>query len=109
MSNLRSSVGPLVRRDQNDPGEHDDLSALSVLSACRDSGVAVPQQLAVIGVDDLPASALAAPALTTVAMDLTVPAHVLAAHILKAAGAPSRLSGDDGHSPIFTLVQRNTT
>ena len=51
-----------------------DEVALAILAGARQLGVAVPDDLAVIGVDDIPAAALAAPPLTTVAGDITVTA-----------------------------------
>lgn len=43
-----------------------DLSALATLEAAAELGVAVPEQLSVVGFDNIPESALAHPALTTV-------------------------------------------
>lgn len=51
-----------------------DEVALAILAGARQLGVAVPDDLAVIGVDDIPAAALAAPPLTTVASNITVTA-----------------------------------
>lgn len=45
---------------------YNDDVALRVLAAARRSGIRVPEDLAVIGVDDLPFAALCVPALTTV-------------------------------------------
>lgn len=49
---------------------YNDEIALAVLAGARRSGVAVPRELAVIGVDDTPVAALAEPPLTTVVTDL---------------------------------------
>lgn len=43
-----------------------DLSALATLEAARELGIDVPGQLSVVGFDNIPESALASPALTTV-------------------------------------------
>lgn len=43
-----------------------DMQALGVLRAAREAGVAVPQELSVVGYDDLPLAEWVAPALTTV-------------------------------------------
>ena len=43
-----------------------DLMALGVLSALRAAGLRAPDDLAVMGFDDLPAASLVSPALTTV-------------------------------------------
>jgi LacI family transcriptional regulator len=48
-----------------------DLMAIGALDAAREAGVAVPGQLAVVGVDDIEAAALVNPSLTTV----RIPAH----------------------------------
>src|SRR5450755_2432238 len=46
---------------------YNDETGLAVLAGMRTQGVTAPQDLAVIGVDDIPAARLNAPALTTVA------------------------------------------
>lgn len=85
-----------------------DLAAMAVLAAARDEGIAVPADLAVIGVDDLTASALTTPPLTTITMNLAVPARTLAMRVLGTAGAAgSRPVITD--EPVLTLLQRATT
>ena len=89
-----------------------DLLALAVLASCRTQHIAVPDDLALIGVDDLPVSSLAAPALTTIGMDLTVPAGNLTARILSMAGAPApapAAPSGPGAGDILAVVQRETT
>ena len=87
-----------------------DLIALAVLASCRTQRIAIPDDLALIGVDDLPVSSLAVPALTTIGMDLTAAAGNLTAGILATVGAPvpaapSRPDVGD----ILALIQRETT
>ena len=48
----------------------DDLTALGAIRALTKAGVKVPEQCSVIGFDDVPLSALAAPSLTTVRQPL---------------------------------------
>jgi LacI family transcriptional regulator len=48
-----------------------DIQAIGVLSECRDAGIAVPEQMSVVGFDDLPIAQYITPTLTTV----RVPAH----------------------------------
>lgn len=43
-----------------------DVSAMGVLRAAREAGMSVPRDLSVVGFDNIPESALATPALTTV-------------------------------------------
>ncbi len=45
---------------------YNDLTALGVLAAAAEAGVAVPQQLSVVGIDNLPFGNLSVPRLTTV-------------------------------------------
>ncbi len=46
-----------------------DLIALGAMHALRDKGIDIPEAVAVIGFDDMPAASLANPPLTTVAQD----------------------------------------
>jgi len=45
---------------------YNDLVAVGALQACRDLGVRVPDDLAIVGCDDIPLASLVTPALTTV-------------------------------------------
>ncbi|MEU6225620.1 LacI family DNA-binding transcriptional regulator [Streptomyces sp. NPDC047042] len=87
-----------------------DLIALAVLASCRTQHIDIPNDLALIGVDDLPVSSLAVPALTTIGMDLTTAAGNLTAGILTAVGAPAP-AAPRGHAAgdILALIQRETT
>ncbi|AVV44863.1 LacI family transcriptional regulator [Streptomyces sp. P3] len=87
-----------------------DLIALAVLASCRTQHIDVPDDLALIGVDDLPVSSLAVPALTTIRMDLTVAAGNLTTSILSLAGAPAPAAPSaPGADDILAVVQRETT
>jgi DNA-binding LacI/PurR family transcriptional regulator len=57
-----------------------DLQAMGVLRAARELNIAVPEQLSVVGYDDLPMAAWLTPALTTVHQPLFEMAET-AAHI----------------------------
>ena len=46
---------------------YNDLMAIGLLAGLRELGIEVPDELSVVGIDDTPLSALARPALTTVA------------------------------------------
>lgn len=84
-----------------------DLVGLAVLAGARSVGVTVPTDLAVIGVDDLPAAALAEPRLTTIAFDTTVSASALAGRVLAEAGVPAPPPAQLG--PALRLVPGGTT
>lgn len=49
---------------------YNDMTAIGVLAAVRQAGIAVPRDLAVVGFDDVPYAAYVVPALTTVAQPL---------------------------------------
>jgi DNA-binding LacI/PurR family transcriptional regulator len=63
---------------------YNDEVALAVLAGLRAHGLRAPQDVAVIGVDDIPAARLAAPALTTVWQAVDAQASYLAAAVLAA-------------------------
>ncbi|MGY1770922.1 substrate-binding domain-containing protein [Blastococcus sp. SYSU D00813] len=58
---------------------HDDVAALAVLAGLRAAGLSAPRDLAVVGVGDSPAAALADPPLTMVAVDAQATARHVAA------------------------------
>ena len=43
-----------------------DLMAIGALGAARELGLAIPDQLAIVGYDDIPAAAISYPPLTTI-------------------------------------------
>ena len=49
---------------------YNDMTAIGLLSAARNTGVASPRDLAVVGFDDIPLAAHVAPALTTIAQPM---------------------------------------
>jgi DNA-binding LacI/PurR family transcriptional regulator len=63
---------------------YNDETALAVLAGLRVHGLAAPTGLAVVGVDDIPAAALADPPLTTVVVDLLGSAEHIAHSIVAA-------------------------
>ena len=69
-----------------------DLSALGVLRAAREAGLRVPEDLSVVGFDDIPLAAWITPALTTVRQPLTEMAAVAVSTLLEGAegGEPPR-------------------
>jgi DNA-binding LacI/PurR family transcriptional regulator len=79
---------------------YNDEVALAVLAGMRRRGLAAPADLAVIGVDDIPAARLAAPALTTVTTDqAAVAAHLSATVVAAINGRP------EPRIPMPDLVQ----
>ena len=72
---------------------HNDLSAIGAMQASLDSGLRIPQDVAVVGFDDIPAAAHTQPQLTTVHQPLRemgeAAARALLAH-LEGTPLPSR-------------------
>jgi len=80
---------------------YNDEVGLAVLAGLREQGLAVPQDVAVIGVDDVPAAALAEPPLSSVDQAIERQAAYLAACTLAALDGvqpPSR--PDDLHTVV---------
>jgi len=86
-----------------------DTLAHGVLAACAQAGLRVPEDVAVAGFDDLPASAVTAPSLTSVAL----PGDALgraAAHRLLALIAPDDAAPEEAPGPLAaTLTVRAST
>lgn len=60
-----------------------DLIAIGVLRALRDSNIPIPQQIAVVGFDNVPVAGFATPALTTVKQDTILAGEILVDSLLK--------------------------
>lgn len=65
-----------------------DQMAVGVLRAARDAGLALPEQLSVIGVDDIPLAAFFAPPLTTVRQDFAAIGRRAAELLIRAVEEP---------------------
>ena len=69
---------------------YNDEVALAVLGAAHSEGIGVPDDLAIIGVDDLHAGRLVVPALTTVVQAVELEAQYLAARVLQDPAGPTQ-------------------
>lgn len=67
-----------------------DLVAVGVIQACQEAGKHVPQDIAVVGVDDIPLATVVRPQLTTVGVNLQAVGRMAIEAILK------MIRGDDG-------------
>src|SRR5205823_5770992 len=88
---------------------YNDLMALGVLSRLADRQVAVPQEMSVVGFDNLLYAAVCAPPLTTVAMPMESGGRAAVDLLLARVGAV-----DDGHGGLYrelttNLIVRATT
>ncbi|WP_218355205.1 LacI family DNA-binding transcriptional regulator [Alteromonas lipotrueiana] len=61
-----------------------DLIAIGVLDAIRDAGLKVPEDIAVVGYDNIPVSAYTSPGLTTVRQNTTKAGELLVNTLIKA-------------------------
>ncbi|MBE7163220.1 MAG: substrate-binding domain-containing protein, partial [Williamsia herbipolensis] len=76
-----------------------DLLALGVLRAATTDGVAVPREMAVVGVDDIPFARIFAPSLTSVSLRARTRGRLAARLLLDRMGDPSRAPRDVSVSP----------
>jgi LacI family transcriptional regulator len=82
---------------------YNDLMALGVLSRLADRQVAVPQEMSVVGFDNLLYAAVCAPPLTTVAMPMEAGGRAAVDLLLGRVGAAS----DDGHGGLYRELSTN--
>lgn len=85
----------------------DDELAFAVLAALDRMRVAVPDDVAVIGVDDIPLAKYAIPALTTLRLDTKALGASLATELLRAMGR--ELPPPSPEAVSYQLVQRSST
>lgn len=88
---------------------HNDLIALGILDRLRQRGTAVPQQLSVVGFDDIPGATQVSPALTTV----SVPLRLLGRAAVDLLIDPDRPAQDDAAEratimPVSLVVRDST-
>lgn len=84
---------------------YNDEVAFAVLAGARTVGLAVPDDLAVVGVDDVPLAALSAPPLTTVTQSMDREASYLAGRVLAALDGENAPKRPDDRP---TLVERDS-
>jgi DNA-binding LacI/PurR family transcriptional regulator len=85
---------------------YNDDVALAVLAGMRRHGLTAPRDLAVIGVDDIPAAALTEPTLTTIMVDELVTARYVTDRLVASlAGKPPPLRPESG---AISVVRRDS-
>ncbi|EJL27512.1 transcriptional regulator [Caulobacter sp. AP07] len=98
LESAEAAVGALVRRRTPFDGvfASSDLIALGAIRALRRAGMSVPEDVSVVGYDDMLLSRLSTPALSTIKQDTYKAGRLLVARVLDAAGdhRPERLSTD---------------
>ena len=74
-----------------------DLIAFGALKCLRKSGVRVPQEISVVGFDDLPAATYFSPSLTTIRQDTLLAAEALVKNLI------GLINGEKVHSHQLPL------
>ncbi|UQN28666.1 LacI family DNA-binding transcriptional regulator [Brachybacterium kimchii] len=88
---------------------YNDLQALGLLVAALRSGIRVPQELQVIGHDDIPLSRLVGAGLTTVAAPKREQGRVAVDRIVRRIRQPSSVKGPvEGALPVRLVVRGST-
>ncbi|MDG9724365.1 LacI family DNA-binding transcriptional regulator [Streptomyces sp. DH41] len=100
------AVGEWTRRSVTAVCAFNDEVALAVLAGMRVRGLSAPEDVAVVGVDDVPVAAVAAPSLTTVAFDLKGAGHQLAAAVVAGLAQGDPHIGRSGAQP--RLIRRQS-
>jgi DNA-binding LacI/PurR family transcriptional regulator len=80
-----------------------DILAMGVIHAAFETGVAVPEQLSIVGFDDLSLAAAAVPSLTTLQMPIT---EIVSAGVELAIGHPDRASDGVEDAPYIVFQPR---
>ncbi|MBN9171821.1 MAG: LacI family DNA-binding transcriptional regulator [Microbacterium sp.] len=84
-----------------------DQMAIGVLSALRERGLRVPEDVSVVGFDDVPEAAYLLPSLTTVRQDFAALGGLIMQKVLVAGEGPESIAED---TPLATrLVIRDST
>ena len=98
LESAEAAVNSLVRRKVAFDAifASSDLIALGAIRALRRTGVRVPEDVSVVGYDDMLLSRLSTPALSTIKQDTQKAGRLLVARVLDASGdhRPERLSTD---------------
>ncbi len=87
---------------------YSDIVALGAMKAIRDAGHRIPDEIAVVGFDDIEEGRFSTPALTTVAPDKAEFGRLLVS-LLIARIDGSRTGAGERFEPPFQLVVRRST
>lgn len=74
-----------------------DLTAVGAMQALLDNGIRVPDQIAVVGYDNIPISRFTSPALTTVAQNTLLAGEALVENLLR------QINGEEVHSQLMPI------
>ena len=86
-----------------------DLTAIGAMGAIAEAGLRVPEDISVIGFDDIQLSAYTAPPLTTVRLPRAEIARAAIDSLLSARGVDGKLRKGEAYSVAPSLVERKST
>lgn len=86
-----------------------DISAIGAICAIRETGLRVPEDISVVGFDDVPSAAFQNPALTTIRQPLQTMGTLAVKHLLQRIKDKSTSSAADVITVQPELVIRNST
>jgi DNA-binding LacI/PurR family transcriptional regulator len=91
LESAETAVSRLLRRGAAFDGivAASDLIALGAIRALRRVGLSVPEDVSVVGYDDMLLSRLSTPALTTIRQDTVLAGKLLVSSVLDPGGNPS--------------------
>jgi len=87
---------------------HNDLMALGVVNALRDHAIRVPEDVSVVGFDDVSAARYAYPALTTVRQDVSGLGTIATTRMIDSLEAKRPIGAEQQMLPV-TLIPRQST
>lgn len=105
----RAVLAPLVGERPVGIACYNDDVAIAVLSAARDAGWAVPDSVAVVGVDATAVGQLVSPRLSTVTIHLERSIAGLLQDLREGLGAISEIGQLDGSPELVTLLRGETS
>lgn len=83
-----------------------DIQAIGALFECQEQGISVPQQISLIGFDDIPAAQYTRPQLTTIRVPANAMGEIAATRLLDAIASGAR---PVSQSLSVELIERRTT
>ncbi len=86
---------------------HNDLMAVGILDRLRQRGTLVPEQVCVVGFDDVPAATYVSPALTTVQVSLHLLGRIAVDLLLSPESVPDAVRGQN-RMPVSLVVRGST-
>lgn len=87
---------------------YNDLVAMGLMAGLRERGVRVPEDVSVVGFDNIFAADLVTPALTTVAAPLSTLGETAARHVIALAGGTASARQRPVVVPVRLLVREST-